>query len=350
MRIRFSFAAKFGMEIKADTLLTPYNTFGIKARAKHFIRFASADDLRALFRDPALRQLPRLILGGGSNILFTGDYDGLVLKNEILGIRQVGEDDRHYFIEAGAGENWHDFVMDCIRHNRAGLENLSLIPGNVGASPMQNIGAYGVEVKDRFHELKAFNVETLEVETFDAERCEFGYRDSVFKRQYKGKYIILDVTFRLLKKAELNTSYGSISAELARMGITNPGIADVSKAVIAIRQSKLPDPNVIGNAGSFFKNPIVSEEVFQNLVDRYPGMPHYPAPEGQRKIAAGWLIDKAGWKGFRRRNHGVHAKQALVLVNHGGASGKEIYDLSEEILTDIEKKFGIRLEREVNVV
>ncbi|HKK40125.1 MAG TPA: UDP-N-acetylmuramate dehydrogenase [Cryomorphaceae bacterium] len=338
------------MEILENASLKAFNTFGIDAKAAKLVRFSSASDLKEIFQNKELNALPRLILGGGSNLLLTSDFEGLVLKNEVPGIELVNEDDQYFYVKSGAGENWHEFVVYCIKQGWAGLENLSLIPGNVGASPMQNIGAYGVEVKDRFQELEAFNLKTLETEIFDAEACQFGYRESVFKRQLKNKYIILSVTFRLFKKPQLNTSYGAIQGELNSLGIHEPTMADVSRAVINIRSSKLPDPKVIGNAGSFFKNPIVSEELYRKLVEENPSMPFYPAPEGQYKLAAGWLIEKSGWKGFLRESHGVHAKQALVLVNHGGATGKQIYDLSTEILEDVKKKFGVELEREVNIV
>jgi len=338
------------MEILENASLKAFNTFGIEAKAAKMARFSSAADLREIFSDEALKFMPRLILGGGSNLLLTSDFDGLVLKNEVPGIELIKEDDQYFYVKSGAGENWHEFVMHCIENGWAGLENLSLIPGNVGASPMQNIGAYGVEVKDRFHELEAFNLQTLETEIFDAEACQFGYRESVFKRKLKDKYIIVSVTFRLFKTPQLNTTYGAIQGELNSLGITEPTIEDVSRAVVNIRSSKLPDPKVIGNAGSFFKNPVVPEAVYRKLVDENPSMPFYPAPDGQYKLAAGWLIEKSGWKGFLRGNHGVHAKQALVLVNHGGATGKQIYDLSTEILADVKKKFGVELEREVNIV
>jgi UDP-N-acetylmuramate dehydrogenase len=338
------------MEILENASLKAYNTFGIEAKAAKMIRFSSAADLKEIFKNEELKAMPLLILGGGSNLLITSDFDGLVLKNEVPGVELVGEDDKHFYVKSGAGENWHQFVLHCIENGWAGLENLSLIPGNVGASPMQNIGAYGVEVKDRFHELEAFNLKTLETERFDAEACQFGYRESVFKRRLKNKYIIVSVTFRLFKKAQLNTSYGAIQGELNSLGIHEPNIADVSQAVINIRSSKLPDPRVIGNAGSFFKNPVVAESAYRKLVEENPSMPFYPTSEGQFKLAAGWLIEKSGWKGFIRGNHGVHAKQALVLVNHGGATGKEIYDLSTEILEDVKKKFGVELEREVNII
>ncbi|MFT5904026.1 MAG: UDP-N-acetylmuramate dehydrogenase [Flammeovirgaceae bacterium] len=338
------------MEILENASLKAFNTFGIDAKAAKMVRFSSAADLREIFSNEELSAMPRLVLGGGSNLLLTSDFEGLVLKNEVPGMEMIREDNEHFYVKSGAGVNWHELVVECINNGWAGLENLSLIPGNVGASPMQNIGAYGVEVKDCFQELEAFNLETLETETFDAEACQFGYRESVFKRQLKNKFIIVSVTFRLLKKPQLNTSYGAIKGELNSLGIHEPTIVDVSQAVINIRSSKLPDPKVIGNAGSFFKNPLVTEEVYRRLVDENPSMPFYPAPEGKYKLAAGWLIEKSGWKGFRRENYGVHAKQALVLVNHGGATGSQIYDLSTEILADVKKKFGVELEREVNIV
>jgi UDP-N-acetylmuramate dehydrogenase len=338
------------MEILENASLKAFNTFGIDAKAAKMVRFSSAADLREIFSNEELSAMPRLVLGGGSNLLLTSDFEGLVLKNEVPGMEMIREDNEHFYVKSGAGVNWHELVVESINNGWAGLENLSLIPGNVGASPMQNIGAYGVEVKDCFHELEAFNLETLETETFDAEACQFGYRESVFKRQLKNKFIIVSVTFRLLKRPQLNTSYGAIKGELNSLGIHQPTIVDVSQAVINIRSSKLPDPKVIGNAGSFFKNPLVTEEVYRRLVDENPSMPFYPAPEGKYKLAAGWLIEKSGWKGFRRENYGVHAKQALVLVNHGGATGSQIYDLSTEILADVKKKFGVELEREVNIV
>jgi len=338
------------MKILENASLKEFNTFGIDAKAAKLINFSSASELKEVLQDESLRKMNRLILGGGSNILLTKDFEGLVLKNEIPGIELIDEDDEFYYVKSGAGENWHSFVMTCIENDWAGLENLSLIPGNVGASPMQNIGAYGVEVKDRFHELKAFNLATLETEVFDSAACQFGYRESAFKRQLKDKYIILSVTYRLFKIPQLNTSYGAIQGELNSRGIHQPTIKDVSEAVIRIRSSKLPDPKELGNAGSFFKNPVVTEKVYRDLVENHPSMPHYPAPNHQYKLAAGWLIEQSGWKGFLRGTHGVHAHQALVIVNHGGATGEEIFNLSEEILRDVKSKFGVKLEREVNII
>ena len=328
--------------------LKPYNTFGIDVRAKHFASFSTIQELKACLANNTHGAL--LILGGGSNMLFTEDFDGLVLRNEIKGIEVVNEDPNTIYVKAGAGEVWHAFVLHCIAHNWGGLENLSLIPGSVGASPMQNIGAYGVEIKDVFHELSAYHLESGEIHTFNKEQCQFGYRESVFKRALKNQYIITDVTFALSKQPVLKTSYGAIQQELEAKGIDQPTIKEISEAVIAIRQSKLPDPNVLGNAGSFFKNPVVSNVIFSALQERYPEIPNYPAPANQVKLAAGWLIEKAGLKGFRKGSCGVHEKQALVLVNYGGSQGREIFDLSSFIIDTIQQQFGVTLEREVNII
>lgn len=338
------------MEIQSDASLKNLNTFGIDAKASKLIEFSSVDDLKAVFENTELNTLPRLILGGGSNILLTRDFDGLVLKNDFKGIECVGEDDEHYFVKAGAGENWHQFVLTTLKNNWAGLENLSLIPGNVGASPMQNIGAYGVEIKDRFDHLEAFNIETREVETFDREACRFGYRESVFKRKLKGKYIIISVTYKLLKTPEFQVKYGSITDELERLDVKELSIDAISRAVINIRNSKLPNPAELGNAGSFFKNPVITAAKWEKIAEKHPEIPNYPAPGGEIKLAAGWLIEKAGWKGKREGNCGMHAKQALVLVNYGGATGEEIYDLSTAVKDSVEEQFGVELEREVNIV
>ena len=274
----------------------------------------------------------------------------MVLKNEIKGIQLIREDENYVYVRAGAGENWHQFVLYCLQRNWAGVENLSLIPGNIGASPMQNIGAYGVELKDVFYELEAFNIKTQKVYTFTLNDCEFGYRESVFKRKYKDRFIILSVTYCLHKKPKFNTSYGAIETELQRMGIQNLDIRAISQAVINIRSSKLPDPAKIGNAGSFFKNPQVTKSRFLQLKHTFPEIIGYENADGFVKLAAGWLIEQCGWKGFRRGDAGCNEKQALVLVNFGHASGKEIYDLSTEILVSVENKFGVMLEREVNVI
>ena len=328
--------------------LKPYNTFGISVKANYFAAFHDVSSLASLLRDNREKNIT--ILGGGSNVLFTQQYEGIILRNEIKGKEVVKENDNFVFVKAGAGENWHEFVLYSISNNWGGIENLSLIPGSVGASPMQNIGAYGVEIKDVFHELEAFNIETDELETFSHSECQFGYRESVFKRALKGKYVITSVTYRLSKNHQLNTSYGAINSELEAKSIKNPTIKDVSDAVIAIRQSKLPDPKEIGNAGSFFKNPVVEKIVLTKIQQKYPEVPFYPIDNNHVKLPAGWLIDTAGWKGKRIGNHGVHSKQALVLVNYDDATGKEIYTLSQKILDDIEEKFGVLLEREVNII
>lgn len=328
--------------------LKPFNTFGISVKATHFAPFSSVEELRNHLSCYPNEEL--LILGGGSNVLFTKDFNGLVLKNELKGFDIISENDSTVFVKAGAGEIWHEFVLRCIENGFAGLENLSLIPGSVGASPMQNIGAYGVEIKDVFETLEAYHIPSGEIHQFDKEACEFGYRESVFKRKLKGQYVIVSVTYKLSKTANLNTSYGAIETELQKMGIANPSIKDISNAVIAIRSSKLPDPKIIGNAGSFFKNPVVDQSIVDSILKNYPEVPNYPSEPGKRKLAAGWLIEQAGWKGKTLDNYGVHKLQALVLVNYGGATGSQVYDLSSAIIADIQHKFGVTLEREVNIL
>ena len=334
--------------IEHNISLKPFNTFGFDLKAEHFIRFSSILGLSEILKEHA--EKPLFILGGGSNILLTKNVEGLVLKNEIKGIKIIEDHEDFVIVESGAGEVWHEFVVHCINHGWAGIENLSLIPGSVGASPMQNIGAYGVEIKDVFTYLSALNIATGEMENFNAEQCKFGYRESVFKQALKGKYIICYVAFKLSKKAIKNTTYGAIEDELKKMGVSDPSIEDISKAVISIRQSKLPNPAEIGNAGSFFKNPIVSEQHVQKLQKIYPNIPNYPSINGTKKLAAGWLIEKAGWKGKTIGNIGVHKNQALVLVNYGGGSGEEILALSTAIIEDIKTKFDVELEREVNIM
>lgn len=336
------------MQVQENFPLRKYNTFGIDARAARFAAFQDMDELAELISLSAGK--PSLILGGGSNILLTRNVEGLVLKNELMGIEKINEDEEHVYIRAGAGENWHAFVLHCIANNWAGVENLSLIPGCVGASPMQNIGAYGVEIKDVFHNLTAYHIKEHSLHNFSLADCEFGYRESVFKRKYKGQFVITDVTYRLRKHPVLNTSYGAINEELAKMDVKELSIRAVSDAVIRIRSSKLPDPAQIGNAGSFFKNPSVSKEKFAGLQHQFPAIVGYKNNDGSMKLAAGWLIEQCGWKGFREGDAGVHAKQALVLVNYGNATGKEIYDLSEKVVRSVEDKFGVELEREVNIV
>lgn len=336
------------MQVLENFPLKPLNTFGVEAAARYYAVFDSIASLnKAMASCPGQ---PLLILGGGSNILLTGDFPGLVLKNEISGIRKVKEDDEFVHVCAGAGENWHQFVLYTIAQGWGGLENLSLIPGCVGASPMQNIGAYGVEIKDVFEQLTAFHLAERSNYTFRKEACEFGYRESVFKRKYRNQFVIADVTFRLRKKPVLNTSYGAIASELKARGIEHPTIRDVSDVVIAIRQSKLPDPKETGNAGSFFKNPGVTVLQFNELQQRYPGIVAYANPDGTMKLAAGWLIEQAGWKGYREGDAGVHARQALVLVNFGNATGAGLVALSEKIIASVHEKFGVELEREVNII
>ena len=333
--------------MQKDVSLKPFNTFGIDVRAALFSSFSSIEELIDLL--PTIRNTDTLISGGGSNMLFTKDFEGLFVRNCIKGIKEIERTQTHVILEAGAGENWHDFVIHCVDHGFGGLENLSLIPGCVGASPMQNIGAYGVEIKDTFAYLDAVEISTGEVKRFHLADCAFGYRESVFKRELKNQYVICSVAFTLSLNPIMNTSYGVIETELQHMGITTPSIKDVSNAVIRIRQSKLPDPKQLGNAGSFFKNPVVSNEVLTSIQSSYERVPSYPAGDGHVKLAAGWLIEQAGWKGKRFGNVGVHELQALVLVNYGGGTGKEIYELSQRIIEDIQVKFGVSLEREVNI-
>lgn len=337
------------LRISENFPLKNLNTFGIETFAKYFIEINSTEEIYQFFKNETLNRQPLLILGGGSNILFTQNFNGVVLKINLKGKSIVKEDENNIFIKVAAGENWHEFVTYCIKNNWAGIENLSLIPGCVGAAPMQNIGAYGVELKDVFHELQAFILETGEIKIFSKQECAFGYRESIFKNELKGKCIILSVTFQLNKNPEFNTSYGAIENELKKMNVSKLSIKAVSEAVCRIRSSKLPDPKIIGNAGSFFKNPTVTREKFELLKKNFPDIVAYKNSDGM-KLAAGWLIEKAGWKGRRFENFGVHKNQALVLVNYGGANGREIYNLSEKILIDVREKFGVELEREVNVI
>ena len=289
-------------------------------------------------------------MGGGSNILFTNDFDGLVLKNNLKGITLVEETADHYLVKAGAGEVWHQFVMHCVTNNYAGLENLSLIPGNVGASPMQNIGAYGVEIKDCFYELEALRAADLTLHTFSNAECRFGYRESVFKHEYKNQFIITSVTYKLNKIPVFNTSYGAIEKELQEMGVNELSIQAISKAVCNIRSSKLPDPAKIGNAGSFFKNPEITGDKHNVLKEKFPGIVSYSLSNGNFKLAAGWLIEQCGWKGKTFGDAGVHKLQALVLVNYNNANGNEIYNLSQQIMDSVKEKFDVTLEREVNII
>jgi len=339
------------MHILENISLKPYNSFGINVTAKAFAVFSSLNELSELLSHAPLNTYPTLlVLGGGSNVLLTKDIDGLVLKNELKGIELVAEDADFYYVKAAAGENWHGFVEHCLEANYAGLENLSLIPGNVGASPMQNIGAYGVEIKDVFHELEAFHIHEKKLYHFSKEECAFGYRESVFKGKYKNQFIIASVTYKLRKIPQFNISYGAIEKELEKMQVKDLSIQAISQAVINIRSAKLPDPAKIGNAGSFFKNPVVSKFRWHVIWEQYPDISAYKVDEMNYKIAAGWLIEQCGWKGYRKGDAGCNPLQALVLVNYGNATGQEIYELSEDIIQSVHKKFGILLEREVNII
>lgn len=289
------------MNIQQNISLKPFNTFAIDVSAKSFAAFSSIEELQEGLNYSSTSSM---ILGGGSNILFTKNYDGLILKNELKGVEIENEDDDHYYIKASAGENWHSFVMFCVENNYAGLENLSLIPGNVGASPMQNIGAYGVEIKDVFHKLEAWHIQNKAMQTFSAEDCAFGYRESVFKRKYRNQFVILNVTYRLNKRPAYNTSYGAIEQELEKMGVEDLSIKNISQAVINIRSSKLPDPKETGNAGSFFKNPTIPKTELQRLQTIDPAIPFYNVDDTYIKIPAGYLIEKLGWKGYRKGDAG----------------------------------------------
>jgi UDP-N-acetylmuramate dehydrogenase len=335
--------------IKSDFSIKTYNTFGLEAKASFFSEVFSEDDFLNLQQQTIYKTYPHLIIGGGSNILVLNDFKGLVIKNAIKGITFI-EKENSVVVKAGAGEVWHDFVLYTINKGWAGLENLSLIPGCVGASPMQNIGAYGVEIKDCFYELEAIDVHTGVKRIFSKTDCQFGYRESIFKQSEKGNYFITSVSFELSTNANLNTSYGAINEELKQMNIDAPSIKDVSDAVIRIRQSKLPDPKVTGNAGSFFKNPEVKREFYEALKSRFEKLIGYPLENGNYKLAAGWLIENCGLKGFELEGAAVHSKQALVLINKNNATGKSIFDLSTYVLQEVHKKFGVHLEREVNII
>ncbi len=337
----------YKMTIQKNISLKPFNSFGIDVLARYFAAFSTTEELKEILSQLSTEKI--LLLGGGSNILFTKDFDGAVIRNNLKGIELVNEDPEYYYVKVQAGENWHGFVQYCIEHNYAGVENLSLIPGNAGASPMQNIGAYGVEIKDVFHELEAYHLKDRCLQTFSLSDCAFGYRESVFKKQYAHQFVILNITYRLRKQPVFHTNYGAIETELEKMGVTELSIKAISDAVINIRSSKLPDPKITGNAGSFFKNPVIPVTQYTQLKEAYPAIPGYPAPDGSIKTAAGWLIEQCGWKGYRKGDAGCYDKQALVLVNYGKAKGQEIFDLSSAIIKSVADKFGILLEREVNI-
>ena len=337
------------MEILNHFSLKNYNTFGIEANAKQFVGVHSVADLKTVLIENKTKN--KFILGGGSNMLLTQDVDALVIHIDLKGKKIVEENDDFVCVESQAGENWHEFVLWTINQNFGGLENMSLIPGNVGTTPVQNIGAYGTEIKDTFVSCSALKIDTLEMKNFSKEECHFGYRESVFKNEVKDQYIITSVVFKLTKRNhKINISYGDIASELEKNNITTPTLKDVSNAVIAIRQSKLPDPKVLGNSGSFFKNPIVLKTEFEKIHQKFPEMKFYEISETEVKVPAGWLIEQAGFKGKRYGDAGIHKNQALVLVNYGSATGQEILNVSKEIQDTIYNTFGIHIEAEVNII
>jgi UDP-N-acetylmuramate dehydrogenase len=336
------------MKFFKNSSLKSYNSFGIDVMAERFVSVSNMDELKSVLKGNYAEEL--FVLGGGSNMLLTKDITATVLHIDLKGIKVIKETEDSAYIQANAGENWHEFVLWTLAHDYGGLENLSLIPGNIGSSPIQNIGAYGVELKDHFVSCEAIDIQTIETINFNAEECDFGYRNSIFKNRVKGKYIITSVTFKLSKKNhKLYTKYGSINEALEESGITKPSIRDVSNAVIRIRQEKLPDPSELGNSGSFFKNPVISAGAFQELQKENPEMPHYKISDNEFKVPAGWLIDRAGYKGFREGDAGVHKNQALVLVNYGTATGSEILILAKKIQDKVQNQFRIALEPEVNI-
>lgn len=337
------------MKIRNNISLKTYNTFGIDAAAKHFVSVNTLDNLKEILKLKDYHN--KLILGGGSNMLLTKDFDGLVIHMNLKGISIISEDEHNVIVKAYAGENWHEFVMYCIENNFGGIENLSLIPGNVGTTPIQNIGAYGVEIKDVFESCEALSVNSQTLQSFSKSDCDFGYRHSIFKGQTKNQFIITSVNFKLTKNHhKLNINYGAITVQLNLMGVSNPNIQDVSKAIISIREIKLPNPKDIGNSGSFFKNPVISKTHFNKLLNNFEEIPSYPISEDYVKVPAGWLIEKAGFKGKRFGNYGVHKNQALVLVNYGNAKGMDILNLSKLIQKTVKRLFGISIEAEVNIL
>ncbi|MCR9253436.1 MAG: UDP-N-acetylmuramate dehydrogenase [bacterium] len=338
------------MQITEHANLKQFNSFGMNVTSRYMVEVNSEEDVKELIASDLFKQNDHLILGGGSNVLLTDNFEGVVVRNVIAG-REVVEENKDFVkVKFGSGENWHDCVLWTIENDWGGIENLSLIPGTIGAAPMQNIGAYGVEIKDVFEELSAIHLETGMTRIFRNNECEFGYRESVFKKELKGKYLITSVTLRLSKKPDINISYGAIAETLNSLNIADPTISDVSRAVIQIRQSKLPDPAEIGNAGSFFKNPTIPSQKFEDLKASYPNIPGYPQPNDQVKVPAGWLIENCGWKGKTIGEIGVHKNQALVLVNYGNGRGKDIENLSKEIRASVREKFGIELTPEVNII
>lgn len=337
------------LNILENVSLKKYNSFGVDVTSRFFVEIQNELDLVELFSDERWKQTPYLILGGGSNILFTKNYEGLIIKINIQGITHTINQEE-VIVKAGAGVVWNDFVNYCVNNGFGGVENLSLIPGSVGASPVQNIGAYGVEIKDVFKSCRAFEIESASFKEFSNEDCRFGYRESIFKQKFKGKYIICSVSFNLSLNPNINTSYGAINEELESRGIKNPDIKAISDVVSTIRVSKLPDPSTIGNAGSFFKNPIISKKDFDLIHKQFPNIVYFLVGTNHVKLAAGWLIEQCGWKGKVSGNTGTWKNQALVLVNHGGATGNEIFEFSSQIIESVYQKFGVLLEREVNII
>ncbi len=338
------------MEILSNYSLKQLNTFGLEVKTDSYCKVTSIEDIKGLLSQPEISNFNKLVLGGGSNMLFKGNFNGITIHNCIDGITNVSHDNDYVLVSAGGGVNWHSFVMHCADHVYGGIENLSLITGCVGAAPIQTIGAYGVEIKDTFYQLTAMSLSDGSIQLFNADQCRFGYRDSIFKHEGKNKYIITEVTFRLTKRPVINKSYGAITSQLELMGITNPTIKDISNAVIEIRQSKLPDPKVIGNAGSFFKNPEIPLSQFEDLQRQFPDVVGYKTHDTLMKVAAGWLIEKSGWKGKRIGNTGMHEKQALVLVNYGNATGNELIEHAKRVQSSVKEKFNIELEMEVNII
>lgn len=335
---------------RRDVDLAPFNTLGISARAERYAEIETLSDIRQVLEHPEARERPLHILGGGSNVLFLGDVEGIVLRVNIRGREVIRQDGESVWVRWGAGENWHDGVRWAVDRGWGGIENLALIPGTVGAAPIQNIGAYGAELSEVFERLTAVDMESGEKRNFNREECRFAYRDSYFKGEGRGRFMVGEVVLRLSRRPEVNTSYGSLRDHLQKKGVYEPGIRDVFEAVKEIRRGKLPDPGDLANAGSFFKNPVVSGRRFRELQERYPDMPHYPAGEGKIKIPAGWLIEQAGWKGRRVGPVGTYRQQALVIVNHGGASGKQVWDLARKITSEVRETFGIDLAPEVNII
>ncbi len=337
------------MNILSNFNLKPFQTFHLNVNSKYFAEFNNLFELNLSLEFQKKNNLDFLILGGGSNLLFTKDFHGIILKNSLLGKQVIKENEENIWIKVQSGENWHQFVAYCVENQWNGIENLALIPGTLGAAPIQNIGAYGVEIKDVLDSLEAFHIESKEIHHFSLLDCQLGYRDSIFKRKFKNQYIILSVTLKLNKKPNLNFSYADVQKFFEKNHL-EPSIKNIFDAVISIRQEKLPDPNQIGNAGSFFKNPFINNTHFHTIKNKYPNIPSYPIDENTTKIPAAWLIEQCGWKGFRENDFGVHPKQPLVLVNYGNANGKDILELSQKIMLSVKQKFDIDLEPEVNIL